>query len=386
MLAKVPRLARHCFNSSFKSLQVQLPWQARTNTVLGALLLCRRGNSSNIWGLNKYLMSVLVQRHYNINNSCSKSMSSSVDTSKERETTPNYVISIANWLNTNTRIRDSELSADTYHRISEETMENILEYLENLGDELDNVKDYDVEYSSGVLTLKCGLAGTYVINKQPPNKQIWLSSPLSGPKRYDYDLATQKWFYHRDNTTLYDLLNEELSKIFNRNVKPKFIFRFKNSPTQRSIVAAQASRSSTIPQSSPHIFGQPTSVALLSSLGIGSTGAKLSSKCDLRQTYHGSGNSLLIRYDRLVRELWVELRQAEEKHFSLEMGNAEQEQELLDKIESLNTAMYGKIPYIFSYAAAQNLFRFYAITGKESRIPISECVICQHPWRNSWQA
>lgn len=31
---------------------------------------------------------------------------------------------------------------------------------------------------SGVLTLKLGDKGTYVINKQPPNKQIWLSSPI----------------------------------------------------------------------------------------------------------------------------------------------------------------------------------------------------------------
>ena len=31
---------------------------------------------------------------------------------------------------------------------------------------------------SGVLTLTLGDNGTYVINKQPPNKQIWLSSPL----------------------------------------------------------------------------------------------------------------------------------------------------------------------------------------------------------------
>jgi hypothetical protein len=31
---------------------------------------------------------------------------------------------------------------------------------------------------SGVLTLDLGQHGTYVINKQPPNKQIWLSSPL----------------------------------------------------------------------------------------------------------------------------------------------------------------------------------------------------------------
>lgn len=39
----------------------------------------------------------------------------------------------------------------------------------------------------GVLTAVISEAfGTYVINKQAPNKQIWLSSPVSGPKRYDY--------------------------------------------------------------------------------------------------------------------------------------------------------------------------------------------------------
>lgn len=31
---------------------------------------------------------------------------------------------------------------------------------------------------SGVLTLILDDKGTYVINKQPPNKQIWLSSPF----------------------------------------------------------------------------------------------------------------------------------------------------------------------------------------------------------------
>jgi len=25
-----------------------------------------------------------------------------------------------------------------------------------------------------------------VINKQPPNRQIWLSSPISGPRRFDW--------------------------------------------------------------------------------------------------------------------------------------------------------------------------------------------------------
>lgn len=63
--------------------------------------------------------------------------------------------------------------------------------------------------------------GTYVINKQPPNKQIWLSSPRTGPKRYDYvvlgesqhekqDTAVGDWVYIRDGSTLSDLLLEEI--------------------------------------------------------------------------------------------------------------------------------------------------------------------------------
>ncbi|KAF7284339.1 hypothetical protein GWI33_022321 [Rhynchophorus ferrugineus] len=44
----------------------------------------------------------------------------------------------------------------------------------------------DVSYGAGVLTIDLGKFGTYVINKQSPNKQIWLSSPTSGPKRLDY--------------------------------------------------------------------------------------------------------------------------------------------------------------------------------------------------------
>lgn len=64
-------------------------------------------------------------------------------------------------------------------------------------------------------------AGTYVINKQPPNKQIWLSSPISGPKRYDYVILSEgqdskegtgvgAWIYLRDMSTLADLLRDEI--------------------------------------------------------------------------------------------------------------------------------------------------------------------------------
>lgn len=43
---------------------------------------------------------------------------------------------------------------------------------------------YDIDYifviafQNEVLTLKLGNLGTYVINKQTPNRQIWMSSPV----------------------------------------------------------------------------------------------------------------------------------------------------------------------------------------------------------------
>lgn len=85
---------------------------------------------------------------------------------------------------------------------------------------------------AGVLTLTTP-RGTYILNKQPPNKQIWLSSPVSGPKRFDWVLPTStyqqyekqesedaddggddgqggKWVYLRDNTSLTSLLHNEV--------------------------------------------------------------------------------------------------------------------------------------------------------------------------------
>lgn len=60
-----------------------------------------------------------------------------------------------------------------------------------------------------------------MINKQPPNKQIWLSSPVSGPKRFDWVIfgedqalkegtATGEWVYLRDGSTLSELFLKEL--------------------------------------------------------------------------------------------------------------------------------------------------------------------------------
>jgi len=71
------------------------------------------------------------------------------------------------------------------------------------------------------LTISFPEVGTYVINKQPPNKQIWLSSPKSGPKRYDWVIfgegqdqkegtGTGEWIYLRDGSSLNDVFMEEI--------------------------------------------------------------------------------------------------------------------------------------------------------------------------------
>ncbi|KAJ2601362.1 Mitochondrial matrix iron chaperone [Coemansia sp. RSA 1722] len=104
-----------------------------------------------------------------------------------------------------------ELDDSKYHNLSSQAMDSLTEYFEDLGDQLE-MDDYDIEYTSGVLTLRLGVHGTYVINKQPPNKQIWLSSPISGPERYDYDETNNAWFCRHKDESLGALLNQEISE------------------------------------------------------------------------------------------------------------------------------------------------------------------------------
>ena len=64
-----------------------------------------------------------------------------------------------------------------YHREADRTLDVLSEEFERMIEEA-NVEDADIELSQGVLTLKLGGLGTYVINKQAPNRQIWMSSPV----------------------------------------------------------------------------------------------------------------------------------------------------------------------------------------------------------------
>lgn len=65
----------------------------------------------------------------------------------------------------------------------------------------------------GVLTLRLGRLGTYVLNKQTPNRQIWWSSPTSGPKRFAWDAETQQWRSTRNHEALLERLETELTAL-----------------------------------------------------------------------------------------------------------------------------------------------------------------------------
>ncbi|GAB4816946.1 hypothetical protein N2152v2_003992 [Parachlorella kessleri] len=103
----------------------------------------------------------------------------------------------------------TNLAEGEYHKLADHTLEGLQERIEAYVEDLDI--EGDVEYSQGVMTIRLGSHGTYVINKQTPNRQIWMSSPVSGPVRYDY--IGGQWVYHRDGHSLLGRLKEELHKL-----------------------------------------------------------------------------------------------------------------------------------------------------------------------------
>ncbi len=136
-------------------------------------------------------------------------------------------------------------SVGQYHDVADQTLHSIQDGVEDFLEEhydagaTDNDDDADedipeVNYASGVLTIYLPPHGTYVINKQTPNQQIWWSSPISGPKRYEYDERRKRWVnsrvvdvnltedvggvYYSEEDTLGGILNEEFKELFNHSL------------------------------------------------------------------------------------------------------------------------------------------------------------------------
>jgi len=99
-----------------------------------------------------------------------------------------------------------EMTEDEYHNIANQILEKITDELELL-EETDT--DLEVEASGdGVINIKVNNKGAWVINKQTPSRQIWFSSPITGPTHYM--LQGGEWVCTKDGHNMKGRLHEQL--------------------------------------------------------------------------------------------------------------------------------------------------------------------------------
>lgn len=72
--------------------------------------------------------------------------------------------------------------------------------------------EIDIDLNDGILTLVTD-SGTFVINKQSAAKEIWLSSPISGPYHFAY--LDDLW-QSGNGSELFSVLTDELNIKFSR--------------------------------------------------------------------------------------------------------------------------------------------------------------------------
>jgi frataxin len=98
------------------------------------------------------------------------------------------------------------LEETRFHQIADETIETLSDVIDDaLGDDL------DVDLQSGILTIELESGEQFIINKHGPNRQVWLSSPVSGASHYDFDEDNETWTSTRGSTTLHDQLAADLA-------------------------------------------------------------------------------------------------------------------------------------------------------------------------------
>lgn len=98
------------------------------------------------------------------------------------------------------------LEETRFHQIADETIETLSDIIDDaLGDDL------EVDLQSGILTIELDSGEQFIINKHGPNRQVWLSSPVSGASHYDFDEDNETWTSTRGSTTLNDQLSTDLA-------------------------------------------------------------------------------------------------------------------------------------------------------------------------------
>lgn len=79
-----------------------------------------------------------------------------------------------------------------FHNVADSTLETIQDTLDYYFEDNPSFDTPDINYASGVFNVSLS-KGTWVLNKQTPNRQIWWSSPITGPRRYEFNPEEKKW-------------------------------------------------------------------------------------------------------------------------------------------------------------------------------------------------
>ena len=127
----------------------------------------------------------------------------------------------------------SVATAFDFHKVADKSLDELYDVMSHLEIVDKTADDIEISLSQGVLKLESSNHGSWVINKQAPNKQLWWSSPISGPRRYEYIangnslkdtdldifttisnqgrlLESHKWRSTRDGSTLLRVLRDEV--------------------------------------------------------------------------------------------------------------------------------------------------------------------------------
>ena len=95
-----------------------------------------------------------------------------------------------------------------FNESAEKTIEALFDAIER---EIGHMAEADLE--GGILNVELDDGRVYIINKHAPNRQIWLSSPLSGAHHFALDENSKEWTSTRDGALLLQMLEAEMASI-----------------------------------------------------------------------------------------------------------------------------------------------------------------------------
>ena len=99
------------------------------------------------------------------------------------------------------------LDATRFEKLAADTLNDLFDLLDDaVGD------GADVDMENEILTVELESGARFLINKHGPNREIWLSSPVSGASHYGYDADGGRWTDTRDGTDLMARLAADLSQ------------------------------------------------------------------------------------------------------------------------------------------------------------------------------